>query len=56
MDPWQMFCFLSKLVVENQDVYLDVFITPQGIQMQLMPYDDLPPDAYDFLEDFFDED
>ena len=53
MDPWVMFCFLSKLVVETERVYLDVMITSRGIEMQLMPCDDCPPDMHDFLDDFF---
>lgn len=37
MDPWQLFCELCQKVVEEQNVYLDVLITPAGIEMMLMP-------------------
>lgn len=37
MDPWDVFSELCKRVVEDQNVYLDVLICPNGIEMQLMP-------------------
>jgi predicted RNA-binding protein associated with RNAse of E/G family len=40
MDPWELFCHLCKTVVEEQDVYLDVLITPAGVEMMLMPMDE----------------
>jgi len=40
MDPWKLFCHLCKTVVEEQDVYLDVLITPAGVEMMLMPMDE----------------
>lgn len=39
MDPWQLFSELCQRVVEDQNVYLDVLITPAGIEMMLMPMD-----------------
>ena len=44
MDPWQMFCELCKAVVENDNVYLDVLVTKAGIEMMLMPMDELEED------------
>ena len=41
MDPWEMFCELTRRVVEDQNVFLDVYISEQGVTMQLMPYGDL---------------
>ncbi len=41
MDPWELFCHLCKTVVEEQSVYLDVLITAQGIEMMLMPSDEI---------------
>lgn len=38
MDPWEMFCELTRQVVENQNVFLDVYISREGVIMQLMPY------------------
>lgn len=38
MDPWEMFCELTRQVVENQNVFLDVYISREGVTMQLMPY------------------
>lgn len=40
MDPWKMFCELTRQVVENQNVFLDVYISREGVTMQLMPYGD----------------
>ena len=40
MDPWELFCHLCKTVVDEQGVYLDVLITPAGVEMMLMPMDD----------------
>lgn len=38
MDPWEMFCEMTRRVVEDQNVFLDVFISKDGVTMQLMPY------------------
>lgn len=40
MDAWEIFCELCKRVVENHNVYLEVFISREGVTMQLMPYGD----------------
>lgn len=40
MDPWELFCHLCKTVVEEQDVYLDILVTPVGVEMMLMPMDE----------------
>lgn len=40
MDPWQLFSELCQRVVEDQNVYLDVLITPAGIEMMLMPLEE----------------
>lgn len=40
MDAWEMFSELCKIVVTEQNVYLDVLITGNGIEMMLMPMDD----------------
>ncbi len=43
MDPWLIFSELCRRVVEEQNVYLDILITGNGIEMMLMPleeYDD----------------
>lgn len=37
MDPWEMFSELCRRVVEEQNVYLDIIITGNGIEMTLMP-------------------
>ena len=37
MNPWELFCHLCKTVVEEQDVYLDILVTPIGVEMMLMP-------------------
>lgn len=39
MDPWELFCELCKIVVQEQNVYL-VLITGNGIEMMLMPMDE----------------
>lgn len=39
MDPWEMFSYLCKIVVEEQNVYLDILFTGNGIEFMLMPYD-----------------
>lgn len=44
MDPWEMFCELTRRVVEDQNCMLDVFISGTGITMQLMPYYDYEGD------------
>ena len=38
MDPWEMFCELTRRVVEDQNVFLDVYISKEWMTMQLMPY------------------
>lgn len=40
MDPWELFCELTRRVVEDQNCVLDVHITKEGILMQLAPYED----------------
>jgi hypothetical protein len=40
MDAWELFSELCKIVVTEQNVYLDVLITGNGIEMMLMPMDD----------------
>lgn len=40
MDVWEIFSELCRRVVEEQNVYLDVLITPGGIEMMLMPLDE----------------
>lgn len=37
MDAWEMFSELCKTVVEEQSVYLDILVTRNGIEFQLMP-------------------
>lgn len=37
MDPWELFSMLCQRVVEEQNVYLDVIITGNNIEMMLMP-------------------
>lgn len=40
MDPWEMFCELTKRVVEDQNCQLEVFIGAHGISMILMPLEE----------------
>lgn len=40
MDPWEVFSELCRRVVEDQNVFLDVLIYKNGIEMQLMPMDE----------------
>lgn len=40
IDPWDVFSELCRRVVEEQNVYLDVLIFKDGIEMQLMPLDE----------------
>jgi len=40
MDPWDVFSELCRRVVEEGNVYLDVLIYKNGIEMQLMPLDE----------------
>lgn len=40
MDAWEMFSELCKTVVEEQNVYLDILVTRNGIEFQLMPMDE----------------
>ena len=39
MDPWDVFSELYRQVVEEGNVFLDVLIYKNGIEMQLMPLD-----------------
>ena len=39
MDPWKMFCELTRRVVEDQNCMLDVYVSRDGVTMQLMPWD-----------------
>lgn len=40
MDPWEMFSEMTKLVVENQNVILEVTVSNNLIHMQLVPIAD----------------
>jgi hypothetical protein len=40
MDPWEMFSEMCRQVVENGNVYLDVTIVGNQINMCLWPYED----------------
>lgn len=40
MDPWDVFSEMCRRVVEEGNVYLDVFIFKNGIEMELMPMDE----------------
>ena len=40
MDPWDVFSELCRQVVEEVNVFLDVLIYKNGIEMQLMPLDE----------------
>jgi hypothetical protein len=40
MDPWDVFSELCRQVVEEGNVFLDVLIYKNGIEMQLMPLDE----------------
>ncbi len=40
MDPWELFCELCRIVVKEQNVYLDVLISGNGIEMMLMPMEE----------------
>ena len=40
MDAWEIFSELCKKVVEEQNVYLDVFISSGEIEMMLMPWEE----------------
>jgi hypothetical protein len=40
MDPWGVFSELCRQVVEEGNVFLDVLIYKNGIEMQLMPLDE----------------
>jgi len=40
MDAWELFSELCKIVVEEQNVFLDVLVTEKGIEMMLMPTED----------------
>lgn len=46
MDPWQIFSEMCRQVVEEQNVFLDVIIMGNNIEMMLMPID-----CYDDFED-----
>lgn len=47
MDPWEIFSELCKKVVEEQNVYLDILITGNGIEMMLMPLEGYDDGDYD---------
>lgn len=40
MDHWELFSELCKIVVQEQNVFLDVLVTEKGIEMMLMPTED----------------
>jgi hypothetical protein len=40
MDPWKLFSELCRLVVEEQNVYLEITILGGHIQMALWPYNE----------------
>ena len=40
METWELICHLCKTVVEEQNVYLDILITPGGMEIMLMPMED----------------
>lgn len=37
MDPWDVFSELCRQVVQEQNVFLDILITKDGWEFQLMP-------------------
>lgn len=41
MDPWRIFCELCKLVVKEQNIFLDVLVTNNSIEFQLKPLEEL---------------
>ena len=45
MDPWLIFAELCRRVVEEGNVFLDVFVYENGIHMQLMPLDEEEEDG-----------
>ena len=45
MDPWDVFSKLCRQVVEEGNVFLDVLIYKNGIEMQLMPLDEEEEDG-----------
>lgn len=45
MDPWDVFSELCRQVVEEGNVFLDVFVYENGIHMQLMPLDEEEEDG-----------
>ena len=38
MDPWEMFSEMCRRVVTEQNVYLDVLVTPTAIEMKWSYY------------------
>ena len=40
MDLWELISLLCQKVVEEQNVFLDILVTPGGIEMMLMPLDE----------------
>lgn len=40
MDPWELFSKLCKIVVEEQNVYLEVTVIPGCAKMVLLPLDE----------------
>lgn len=45
MELWELISQLCRTVVTEQNVYLDILITPNGWEFQLMPM------GYDWEED-----
>ena len=39
-DAWEMFSRLCQVVCENENVFLDVIISPGVIEMMLMPMEE----------------
>lgn len=40
MELWELIAQLCKTVVDSQNVYLDILITQNGWEIQLMPMED----------------
>lgn len=50
MDLWELISILCQKVVEEQNVYLDILVTKDGWEFQLMPlgeYEDGEEEEYD---------
>ena len=41
MDLWELISHLCKLVVEEQNVYLDITVLKNGYKIQLLPCGDM---------------